>query len=380
MPAQGGAAVHADVAIIGAGTIGAATAWRCAQRGLDTVVIDPEPERGAWNTAAGLLAPITELDYTETPLLRLNLDSLARYPSFAAELGDETGLSVGFRKSGTLEMAWDAADLAGLRDLHAFIATLGLKSELLTGRELRGLEPALAAGIPGALLAADDHHVNPRLLHPAMLAAARGRGARVCVAEASLDVAGDRVRGVVLDDGTRVEADHVVLAAGSWSGRIGGLRAEFAPPVRPVKGQTLVLRLDGPERISHVLRGKVKGNHIYLAPRDGGRIVVGASVEEAGFDVQPRAGAVYEMLRDAQTLIPELSEAILDNLSTGLRPGSPDNAPLIGPSGLAGLTIATGHYRNGILLTPVTADAIAQFVADGTLPEVVVPFTPGRFG
>ena len=371
--------MQADVAIIGAGVIGAATAWRCAQRGLETVLVDPDPDRGAWNTAAGLLAPLTELDYTETPLLRLNLDSLARYDGFVAELTDQTGRPLDYRESGTIETAWDGADLAALRDIHTFQASLGLKSELLSARELRRLEPSLAPGIPGALLAADERHINPRLLRAALLAAAQAHGVVTYALEPTLETAGDRVAGVLLAGGTRIATRHVVLAAGAWSGRVAGVPAEIAPPVRPVKGQTLVLRLDGPDRVRHVLRGKVKGNHIYLLPRADGRIAVGASVEENGFDQQPRAGAIYEMLRDAQTLVPELGEAILDGLSTGLRPGTPDNAPLIGPSALPGLTIAAGHYRNGILLTPVTADAIAEYVADGTLPAVVQPFDPGRF-
>ncbi len=379
IPADGGTKMHVDVAIVGAGAIGAATAWRCAQRGLSVALVDPDPGRGAWHTAAGLLAPLTELSYTETPLLRLNLDSLGRYPQFVAGLAEESAISTGYRECGTVEIAWDAADLAALRDQHAFIGSLGLQSQLLSGREVRALEPGVAAGLPGGLLAAADHQVDPRRLRAALIDAAQRRGAAVLVAEAALDLAGDRVTGLTLSDGRRIAAGQVVLAAGAWSGQVPGLPARFAPPVRPVKGQTLQLRLPGPERLAHVLRGSIKGNHIYLAPRETGQIVVGASVEEAGFDQRPRAGAVYELLRDAQSLLPELAEAVLDESSTGLRPGSPDNAPIIGPSGLDGLIHATGHYRNGILLAPVTADAIAELVVDGVLPDVLTPFTPDRF-
>jgi glycine oxidase len=146
-----------------------------------------------------------------------------------------------------------------------------------------------------------------------------------------------------------------------------------------VKGQTVRLRLPGPPRISRVVRAQVKGTAVYLVPRADGEIVVGGSVEEAGFDVTPRAGAVYELLRDAQSVLPELGEAVLAELCTGLRPGSPDNAPIVGPSAVPGLIHASGHYRNGILLTPVTADAVAELVTVGRLPAVMEPFVPARF-
>lgn len=370
--------VNSDVVVVGAGIIGTAVAWRCAQRGLSVIVADPDPARGAWRTAAGMLAPVTELHYTETELLRLNLESLARYPAFAAELTELTGLPTGFRECGTLAIAGDAADLAALRDLHAFGQRLGIDAELLTTAELRDLEPALSPGLAGGLLARGDHQVDPRLLHCAVAAAGELSGVRTVGATAHVDVRGERATGVVLDDGARLAAHTVVLAAGAWSGR-AGLPAGLAPPVRPVKGQTLRLRLSGEPVLRHVVRGAVQGWPIYLVPRDDGRIVVGASAEEVGYDLTPRAGAVYELLRDAQSVLPELGESTLEEVCTGLRPGSPDNAPLIGPSGLAGLVLATGHFRNGILLTPITADAVADLVATGTLPAPVAPFTPSRF-
>lgn len=368
----------ADVVVIGGGTIGTATAWRCAQRGLSVIVVDPDPGRGAWHTAAGMLSPTSELQYAEEPLFRLGRESVARFPAFVEELEQLTGQHVAFWPCGTLSTAWDAADLAAQRDLYAFWQSVGAEARLLTGRELRELEPALAAGVPGGLLVADDHQVDPRRLHRALGAAAEQAGVTSFRSTAEVR-AGERVTGVRLADGTDISAGWVVNAAGAWAAGIAGIPADCVAPVRPVKGQTLRLRLPGPPRLQHVVRGSVRGYPVYLVPRADGRIVVGASVEDVGFDDRPRAGAVYELLRDAQTLLPELGEAELEEVCTGFRPGSPDNAPIIGPTALPGLVHATGHYRNGILLTPVTADALATLIADGRLPAAVSAFTPGRF-
>jgi glycine oxidase len=368
----------ADVVVIGGGTIGTATAWRCAQRGLSVTVVDPDPTRGAWHTAAGMLSPVTELHYAEEPLFRLGRASLTRYPAFAEELEQLTGQSIGYWPCGTLSTAWDAADLAAQRDLHAFWHSVGAAAQLLTGRELRALEPALAPGIPGGLLAAEEHQVDPRLLHRALTIAAERTGVHTVRGIAELRCA-DRVTGVRLADGTVISAPTVVNAAGAWAADVAGVPAEAVVPVRPVKGQTLRLRLPPPARLQHVVRGSVRGHPIYLVPRADGQIVVGASVEEVGFDSRPRSGAVYELLRDAQTLLPELGEAEFEQVCTGFRPGSPDNAPIIGPAALPGLVHATGHYRNGILLTPITADAVAGIIADGEQPPAVTPFAASRF-
>jgi glycine oxidase len=367
-----------DVIVVGGGVIGLAVAWRCAQRGLGVAVVDPAPGSGASRTAAGMLAPVTELHYEGAELLALNVESARRYPDFAAELTATTGIDVGYRACGTVQAAWDAADLAELRALHDFQATLGVTSQLLTGGELRDAEPALAAGLPGGLYAAGDHQVDNRRLHAALLAAAGAAGVELIEDRvAEVDTRGDRVVGAALAGGARMAAGTVVIAAGAWSRQLGGLPPGAAPLVRPVKGQTV--RLRGPEDLlRHVVRGAVRGSPVYLVPRADGEIVLGASSEEAGFDVRPRAGAVYELLRDAQTLVPELSEVEFVEVSTGLRPGSPDNAPLLGPGALPGLVLATGHYRNGILLAPVTGDEIATLVVDGHVTPAIAAFDPRR--
>jgi glycine oxidase len=363
-----------DVIIVGGGVIGLSIAWRCAQRGLHVTVVDPSPGSGATWTAAGMLAPATELNYGEQPLLALGLESARRYPAFVQELEHVAGLAVGYQREGTIVSAWDTADMAALRDLQEFGRSLGLSTELVTGRELRTLEPALASGLPGGLVAADDGQIDNRLLRDALLVAVERAGGRI-VRERAVAVSG---HGAVLARGDALPADAVVVAAGAWSGQLDGVPAE-AVPVHPVKGQTLRLRLAGGAPLRHVVRGVVRGSPVYLLPRAGGEIVIGASSEEAGFDATPRAGAVYELLRDALALVPVLGEATFEEVSTGLRPGSPDNAPLIGPTGVEGLIVATGHYRNGILLAPVTADGVAQLIAGGALPDVLAPFTPSRF-
>ncbi len=372
----GAAKATVDVAVVGGGIIGTAVAWRCAQRGLTVTVVDPDPLRGAWRTAAGMLAPTTELHVTETPLLRLNLDSLARYPDFVAELHDATGADVGYRRCGALVAAWDGADLAALRDLQAVATAHGVEAQLLTGGELREAEPSLAPGLPGGLLAPGDHQVDPRPLHAALVSAGAALGVRRVTGTAAIRVEGERATGVRLDDGTDLAAGHVVLAAGAWSAGVAGVPPGALAPVRPVKGQTL--RLSGPPdlQLTRVVRAVVRGSPVYVVPRADGRIVVGASVEEAGFDLRPRAGAVYELLRDAQSVLPELGEATLDEVCVGLRPGSPANVPLIGATGVDGLLHATGHYRNGVLLAPLTADTLSVLIADGTGPDVPAAGAP----
>jgi glycine oxidase len=365
-----------DLIVAGGGVIGLSIAWRCAQRGLRVSVVDPTPGAGASHTAAGMLAPVTELHYEGRELLALNLESAGRYPRFVAEVQEASGLDVGYRECGTVQAAWDAADLAELRALQAFQQTQGVRSQLLTGRELRSVEPALAAGLPGGLLAPDDHSIDNRALVTALHRLTERQGVRfVTERVARVDIEHERCIGVTTEDGRALRSPTTLLAAGAWSRGIDGVPVPV--PVRPVKGQTVRLRTR-PDLLAQVVRGTVRGNPVYLVLRASGELVVGASSEEAGFDLRARAGAVYELLRDAQALVPELSEVEFIEVSTSVRPGSPDNAPLLGPSGVDGLLVATGHYRNGILLTPVTADEMARLVVDRETSPVIAPFAPDR--
>ncbi|MHC6628690.1 glycine oxidase ThiO [Streptomyces globosus] len=372
-----------DVLVIGGGIIGLATAWRAARRGLRTALADPAPGGGAARVAAGMLAAVTELHYGEETLLGLNLASAARYPEFAAELADASGgMDIGYRACGTLAVALDADDRLHLRELHALQRRCGLESEWLTGRECRRLEPMLAPGVRGGLRVDGDHQVDPRRLAAALLAACERAGVDIRRAHAErLLLEADRAAGAVLGDGTELRAGQTVLAAGSLSGRLAGVPQEVLPPVRPVKGQVLRLAVPAAYRpfLSRTVRAVVRGSHVYLVPRENGELVVGATSEELGWDTTVTAGGVYELLRDAHELVPGITELPLTEALAGLRPGSPDNAPLLGPTALPGLHLATGHYRNGVLLTPLTGDAMAELLATGTLPDVALPFSPSRF-
>jgi glycine oxidase len=372
-----------DVAVVGAGAIGLASAWRLAQRGATVAVVDPVPGSGASGVAAGMLAPVTEARLGEEPLLALNHASWARWPGFAAEVALASGRSVGYRADGTLVVALDADDRAALDDLAARHRAMGLAVEPLRGREARALEPGLAPGVRAGLLAADERSVDPPALVEALVAAATGAGVAL-VADAVDRIvttpAGDRVTGVALAGGGAVEAGAVVLAAGCRSATIPGLPADARPPVRPVKGEILTLRQPpGDPALARTVRGVVRGSSIYLVPRDDGRVVVGATVQERGWDERPTAGGAYELLRDALALVPGLDDAELVAVRAGLRPGSPDDLPLIGPAAVEGLVVATGHHRNGILLTPITADAVAAVVAGEVVPPQVAACDPRRF-
>jgi len=368
--------VH-DVAIIGGGAIGLAIAWRASAKGLTVAVVDPSPGSGASHVAAGMLAPVAEANFGEQRLLDLSQGSWRRYPSFIAELEAASGHATGYVRCGALIVARDSDENHALEREHHFRLALGLRERRLTSRECRRLEPGLAPSVRGGVLADDDHQVDPRALVAALLAACARNGVDIVRSPATaVGVSGERASGVQVGEGEVIAAHTTVLAAGCWSARIPGVPSDAVPPVRPVKGQ--ILRLQGGSPAAPVSR-IVRGRDVYIVPRGDGRVVVGSTVEEHGFDTSVTAGAVYQLLRDALELVPDIGEMEVTEVTAGLRPGTPDNGPIIGASTLDGLLVATGHFRNGILLAPITADAVTALITGDASPIEAAPFTPARF-
>jgi glycine oxidase len=375
-----GGSDHLDAVIVGAGTIGLACAWRAARRGLRVRVLERDaPGAGATHVAAGMLAPVGEANWGEDAMVRIALASARGWPGFAAELERDSGLESGYEPRGALHVALDRDEAEELHRRFELMASLDLGVEWLRPRECRALEPGLSPTCTGGVHLPGEAAVDPRLLVPALAAAVERTGGELLVEAEVVDAMFDqnRLAGVVTADGREHRADRVVLAAGAWSGASSWLPPRARPPVRPVKGQLLILR-GGPEQV--VSTRIVTTERVYLVPRPDGRLVVGATVEERGFDLQVTAGGVLEMLREAYRTLPDVAELELVEALAGLRPGTPDNAPLIGPGALDGLVLATGHYRNGILLTPLTADAVAAMLAGEPLPPEAHLAHPGRFG
>ena len=368
----------ADVIVIGGGLIGTSISWRLRQAGVEVAMVVGERSAAASHVAAGMLAPITETTFTEQRLLQLNIASLSRYSGFADELELASGLPTGLRRTPNLSVAYDADDAARLATFADFLARAGHPGERLTGRESRGHEPLLAPSIRFGLLVESDWSCDNRLLWRALIEA----GHRIGVQDVPgfvhhVTSSNGRVTGIQLADGQTISAGTVVVANGAWARQIGGLPDL---PVRPVKGQ--IIRLD-PGRMpapTLTIRAYSRGAEIYLVPRESGReVVLGATVEELGFDQRVTAGAVYELLRDGRTVMPMTAEYALTETSVGWRPGTPDNAPILGRCDLDGLVLATGHYRNGVLLTPITADVISSLIITGELDSIAAPFTLDRF-
>jgi glycine oxidase len=367
-----------QVVVVGAGVIGLAIAWRLAQRGMRPLVLDAgEPASGATGVAAGMLAPVTEADFGEEALVGLNLASAELYPAFVAELEAETGVETGYRQTGAVNVAVDRDQAEELARLHELQRELGLDARWLSARACRALEPALSTRVAAGIEASGDHQVSPRRLAQALRTAVEKRGGAVrsSARVAALSVDGGETAGVVLESGAVVESPTVVMAAGAQTGQIE-LRAGAEVPIRPVKGQ--ILRLGG-DAAHPVATRIVRTPEAYAVPRADGRLVVGATVEERGFDAAVTAGGVLDLLRAAYEVLPGITELELLQASAGHRPATPDNQPAIGEGTLPGLVWATGHWRNGVLLAPVTADAVAGLIAGDELPPALREFSPRRF-
>jgi glycine oxidase len=383
MPAQGGFVTRSgsrglDVAVVGGGVIGLAAAWRAQARGLKVVVLERDRAGGGTShVAAGMLAPIAEVTPGEEPLLELGLRSVRAYPGFLDELTQAAGVdAVGYTPCGTLLVARDADEAEALERELALRLRFGLDVERLRPSQARRREPGLAPALRLALDVPDDHAIDPRVLTAALAAAVRRTGGEVRegVSVSGVKLDGDTVRGVRLRDGSVVAADQVVVAAGVWSTQLEGIPAIARVPIAPVKGQ--IMRLHdpaGPGLLTRVIRMGTS----YVVPRGDGRYVIGATSEERGFDTTVTAGAAFELLRDASELVPGVWEWVLDEFQAGLRPGTPDNLPVIGPGAVTGLHWAVGHRRNGVLLTPVTAELVASALAGEAIDAA--PFSPLRF-
>lgn len=363
---------RSEVVVVGGGVVGLSVAYELGRRGRQVLVLDRGDLEGvATHAAAGMLAPTSEADLTERALVALELESLARYPAFVAGIEGLTGQSCGLRTEGTLWVALNRDQDGDLERLFAMQRAKGLDAYRLSADEVLEREPHLSGRIVAGLLAEGDHQVDPRALAGALGAAiARLRGTVVTGCRVTrVEHAGGAVAavsGMAGDRPFRVACEAAVLASGVWSEEVD---APVAPlGLRPVKGQ--LVRLAGPELIHHVVRSP----DVYLVPRRGGELLVGATMEEQGLDARPMAGAVLDLLREAWRILPGVYDLAVSELSVGFRPAVRDHLPVIGPAPTRGLYVATGHFRNGVLLAPATAHHLAEWITGGSPPSALAPF------
>lgn len=367
----------ADLLVIGGGMIGLACAWRAAQAGLRTIVVDAGAAERASEVAAGMIAPIGEASWGEEELLAAGVASAEAWPRFAVELGEAAGVEVPYRRCGAVHVALDRDELAELRRVHELHLRIGLDAHWRRPSECRSLEPGLAPGVAGGFDVPGEAEVDPRATLHALRAACTAAGVADLEGRVvALRTEGDRVVGVELAGGGSVRAPRVLIATGARAGERVGPGLPTAP-VRPVKGEILRLRTRSGERLCERI---VRTERVYVVPRGGDEVVVGATTEERGFDIRVTAGGVHELLREAYRALPEIAELELVECAAGLRPGTPDNAPLIGRLGPEGVLVASGHYRNGVLLAPFTASVVVALLTGAEPPPEAAALTPARFG
>ncbi len=359
------------VVVAGGGVIGLSVAWQAARHGHEVVLADPDPGRGTSWAGAGMLAPVAEAYFGEEAITAFGMAASHRWESWADELRADAGSDPGYTRKGTLVIARDHDELAALVPLHEMQLAQQLRAERVSAREARRIEPALAPAICGGLWLADDHQVDNRLYVRALIDAC-GRAGVSFVHERAATCAPTHV---TLDGGIDMAADAVVVATGTWQPVIEAGGEQIDLYLRPVKGQ--IIRVRSTNRAVFPTR-TVRSGPIYVVPRDHGELAIGATAEERGFDTTVTAGAARELLTKSWELLPGLAEAELVEVMAGLRPGTPDNAPMIGRLP-GGPILAMGHFRHGILFSPATAAAVVAMIDGGEVPEVVAPFTPERF-
>jgi glycine oxidase len=372
--------------------IGTAIAWRAARSGATVTLVDrggddPATADKASLVAAGMLGPVSESVFGEHDLLNLNLHAIERFPAFNQELEQAAGQRTGLRTEGTLAVAYDSGDLAALDRLTDFRHSIGLAAERLDTRQCRKLEPFLAPATRGGVFAAGDLSVDNRRYLSALRLAAAAAGVTTVSGTVTKVLDGQARVAVPSEAGVlemTLTARHVVIAGGHATRVLDGVPDEVRAAIRPVKGQILRLRHPAsiPPILTRTVRATVQGHDIYFVPRADGELVVGATQEERD-DRDVTAGAVHDLLRDAVTAVPAVSELVLAEASAGLRPGTSDNGPILGPVNDAGgdgsRIVAAGHFRHGILLSAVTADAVAAILAGRDPHAAWAPFHPGRF-
>ena len=364
-----------DVVIVGAGVIGLAIAHELLCRGMRVTLVDPgQPGRGASWASAGVLAPQGALPWYR-PYLDLCLASLDMFADWSAHLLEETGIDVEYRTDGGLHVAFDDEESEELSQRYRHQLELGLPVERLMGEEVRALEPMLSPETRCGLLFEGIHQVENRRLVQALVEAVKGRGGEFRIGNPVVDlvVRRNRAAGVVLP-GERIGADRVIIAAGAWSGLLHWIPG-LPLPVQPVRGQIVCVDGSALTPLCRVINGLGQ----YIVPRRDGRVLLGATVEKTGFDTTVTAGGLSAVMKEGLRMAPGLAGAPVVETWAGLRPMSKDGKPILGPAGLEHLVLATGHYRNGILLAPVTGRLVADYLSTGAVPIAMTPFLLDRF-
>ena len=372
-----------DIAIIGGGVIGLATGWQLARSGKKVIIFEKEEAgHGAGWASAGMLAPQTEAGYDQKELLELSLESLKKYPEFLRVLEEDSGIKVEAEKTGSLICALNRDDLERLQRFYDFRHQLGFPVQWLKGSEAVEKEPFLSPKVTAAVFVPDDWHLDSRRFITALKTAFVNKGGEIQehapVAEILLENRGRKISGIKIlnqkiENEQEIQVDSIVLAAGAWSSQIKGIPEDFIPPIRPVKGMILNLKTESCQ-LTHVIRAA----GVYLVPKRNGRLLVGATSEEKGYNLSANIGGIKDLLQNAFDIVPGITETSLEEIQLGLRPANRDHSPVLGPSPIQGLYYAAGHYRHGILLTPITALEVCHSILTGDT-EKLKPFSITRF-